>query len=128
MHKYTPERKNGRSVPFKLNWLIPRRTHMKTYMGLLIALFLLYAYFLGDYGLIQLVKREMFLHDLQYDIEQLAQEEASLQEQLNTLKTKDLKMIEKIAREQYGMVKQGQQLFKVQYQNTADQKQEQNDQ
>ena len=88
MQSHSSERKIERPVPFKLNWLIPRRNHMKTYMGLLITLFLLYAYFLGDYGLFQLIKREMFLNDLQYTIEQLSQEEASLQEQLKILETK----------------------------------------
>jgi cell division protein FtsB len=62
--------------------------------------------------LLQRVKLEIEKRELEREIEQIQIENSKLRSQINMLET-DLKYIEKIAREKYGMVKDGEVIYKI---------------
>lgn len=68
---------------------------------------------MGDYGIIQIFLKVREVQRLQEDINQLDSEHASMLEQKSQLEAGDKTIIEKIAREKFGMVKDGEVLYKV---------------
>ena len=97
------------------NRFIPKSRQMKIYALVLAAIFLFYLYVLDDYGLINLIKKEIDLRNVNNRIESLKADKTEYAHRLELLKRNDKSIIEKIAREEYGMVRKGEQLFKIQY-------------
>lgn len=66
----------------------------------------------GNYGLYQIMKINRQRSALLQSIEKLKQEQAALMLEREKLKS-DLKYIEKVAREKYGMVREGERVYQV---------------
>jgi len=80
----------------------------------LLALCLLCYFFIaGDFGLYQMWHQGREKKALQREIEALRRENAELEARILRLKN-DLDYIEKLAREEYGMVKKGETLYRIQ--------------
>lgn len=80
------------------------------YLVILLAI-LSYAVF-GKKGILQRVELEMENRSLKEKLAQEQQKTILLQKEIEELKTSD-KKIEKVAREKYGMVKEGEEIYKV---------------
>ncbi len=78
-------------------------------LGAIILALLLYLIF-GEKGLIQRVKLEVELKKIKKEIETIQNENAILREKIHKLET-DPTQVEKIAREKYGMAKEGEEIF-----------------
>jgi len=83
-------------------------------LALLGGLLFLYVYVAGDYGLYQLYGRWRAVERLEVEIRTLEEERAVLQERQVLLEAGDLEVIERIARERYGMVRPGESIYRVQ--------------
>ncbi|MBX7152772.1 septum formation initiator family protein [bacterium] len=66
----------------------------------------------GNYGLYQIMKINNQRSALVQSIEKLKQEQTALLQEREKLKS-DLKHIEKVAREKYGMVREGERVYQV---------------
>ncbi|MCS7230085.1 MAG: septum formation initiator family protein [Candidatus Kryptonium sp.] len=75
-----------------------------------IVIALLFYLVFAEKGLIKRVKLEIELKKLKKEIEKIENENASLREKIHKLET-DPKEIERIAREKYGMAKEGEEVF-----------------
>ena len=73
---------------------------------------LVYIFVFGDYGAYRIWKQKNEISRLQDRIDELLIKQEVLQKELELLKT-DPEYLEKIAREDYGMVKKGEILYKV---------------
>jgi len=91
----------------------------KRYFGmdlvLLIFLFLFAVYFayvllFGEKNVFKLIKRENYRKTLQYEVSRLDMENKRLEQMINYLK-KDMFFIEKKAREDLGLVKEGEEIY-----------------
>ncbi|MBZ0201393.1 MAG: septum formation initiator family protein [Ignavibacteria bacterium] len=78
---------------------------------LILAVILSYAVF-GKKGILQRVELEMENRDLKEKLRTEQEKTMMLQKEVEELKTSD-KKIEKFAREKYGMVKDGEEIYKV---------------
>ncbi|HID96430.1 MAG TPA: septum formation initiator family protein [Candidatus Latescibacteria bacterium] len=82
-------------------------------------LFLVYIFLIrGDYGLYQIWQLKKEVAVLKGEIGVLKREEAELKRKRQLLLS-DLDYIEKMAREEYGMVKEGEMIYKVTFINGA---------
>ena len=70
-------------------------------------------YIIGDYGLVQIYFKLREVHRLQEEIIQLEEEHSTLKRQKALLESGDKEFIEKIAREKFGMIKEGETLYRV---------------
>lgn len=77
--------------------------------GLLV---LVYFFLFGDYGVQRIRKQRQEIVRLEQTVERLQQEQEELKKTIELLKT-DPEYIEKIAREEYGLVKEGEIIYKV---------------
>ncbi|NPA58462.1 MAG: septum formation initiator family protein [Aquificae bacterium] len=82
---------------------------------LLIFLFLFAVYFayvllFGEKNVFKLIKRENYRKTLQYEVSRLDMENKRLEQMINYLK-KDMFFIEKKAREDLGLVKEGEEIY-----------------
>lgn len=75
-----------------------------------IVIALLFYLVFAEKGLIKRVRLEIELKKLKKEIEKIENENASLREKIHKLET-DPKEIERIAREKYGMAKEGEEVF-----------------
>jgi cell division protein FtsB len=75
-----------------------------------------YAVF-GRKGLLQRVELEMENHELQRKLKDEQDKTIMLQKEIDDLKSSDRK-IEKVAREKFGMVKEGEEIYKIQVDST----------
>jgi cell division protein FtsB len=75
-----------------------------------------YAVF-GKKGILQRVELEMENKELQRKLKEEQEKTIILQKEIDELKSSD-KKIEKVAREKYGMVKEGEEIYKVQIDST----------
>lgn len=93
-----------------------RATSIKKYIGrgLLLGtvLFLVYVFLFGDYGAYRIWKQKKEIARLQQTIEVLRLRQEELMKQIDLLQS-DLEYIEKIAREEYGLVKEGEIIYKL---------------
>ena len=89
---------------------IYRRKRFFLYLLILLAI-LTYAVF-GKKGILQRVELEMENRDLKEKLVQEQDKSLMLQKEIEELKTSD-KKIEKVAREKYNMVKDGEEIYKV---------------
>ncbi len=85
-----------------------KRTALGFVVGVPLILFLLF----GSHGIIQRVRLQNQKADLEVKIQQAEQETKRLQAESKALDG-DKKAIEKVAREKYGMVREGEKVYKV---------------
>jgi cell division protein FtsL len=83
---------------------------------IILLLILSYAVF-GKKGLLQRVELEMENRELMQKLKDEQDKTIMLQEEIDELKSSD-KKIEKVAREKYGMTKDGEEIFKIQVDST----------
>ena len=72
-----------------------------------------YFFVAGDFGLYQMWHQAREKKALDQEIEALRRENTELEARIHRLKN-DLDYIEKLAREEYGMVKKGEALYRIQ--------------
>jgi cell division protein FtsB len=87
------------------------RAHTNLLLAAAVALLLLQDVF-GTHGLLAMRHSEQQATEIQKQIEQLNQENRQLQDQVNSLKS-DPSAIEHIAREEMGLARSGEYIFKV---------------
>jgi cell division protein FtsB len=85
-----------------------RRAMLSLAVGLPILLYVIF----GSHGLLQRVRLQQEKADLQAKIRNVQAENKSLEAQSKALDS-DKKAIEKVAREKYGMVREGETVYKV---------------
>jgi cell division protein FtsB len=83
---------------------------------LILLLILAYAVF-GKKGLLQRVDLELENRELQKKLKEEQEKTLMLQKEIDDLKTSD-KKIEKVAREKYGMTKEGEEIYKIMIDST----------
>ena len=90
------------------------RSHRRWKLLLLLALFSggVYVLFAGDSGYLQVEARRTELQLLQDEIESLRVQNDSLRTLLELLRN-DIGYLEKVAREEYGMKKPGEQIYRI---------------
>lgn len=90
----------------------------KKFLVLLILLLAVSAYAVfGKKGILQRVELEMEVKELQQKLKDEQDKTLMLQKEIEELKTSD-KKVEKVAREKYGMVKDGEEIYKIQVDST----------
>lgn len=87
-----------------------RRRRFFVYLTIML-LILTYAVF-GRKGILQRVELELKKRELRKELKEEQEKTNALQQEIEQLKTSD-KKIEKVAREKYGMVKEGEEIYKV---------------
>jgi len=92
-----------------------QRRRLFTYL-LVLFLILSYAVF-GKKGILQRVDLELENRQLQQKLKNEQDKTQSLQKEIEDLKTSD-KKVEKVAREKYGMKKEGEEIYKVNVDST----------
>lgn len=87
--------------------------HRRKFFLYLIVLLLILSYAVfGKKGILQRVELEMENRDLKERLKTEQDKTIMLQKEIEDLKTSD-KKIEKVAREKYGMVKDGEEIYKI---------------
>lgn len=87
--------------------------HRRRLFLFLIVLLLILAYAVfGKKGLLQRVDLELENRELQKKLKEEQEKTLMLQKEIDELKTSD-KKIEKVAREKYGMTKEGEEIYKI---------------
>jgi len=89
-----------------------KRTMLGLIIGVPLALFLLF----GSHGVVQRVRLEEQKNELETKIEQAEAETKQLQAQSKALDS-DKKAIEKVAREKYGMIREGETVYRIRKKN-----------
>jgi cell division protein FtsB len=90
----------------------------KKFFVMLILLLAVSAYAVfGKKGILQRVELEMEVKELQQKLKDEQDKTLMLQREIDELKTSD-KKVEKVAREKYGMVKEGEEIYKIQVDST----------
>jgi len=84
----------------------------KFFLYLVILLLILSFAVFGKKGILQRVELEMENRDLKEKLKAEQEKTLMLQKEVEDLKTSDRK-IEKVAREKYGMVKEGEEIYKI---------------
>jgi len=95
-------------------YIFHRRTMLLFLLVLLVIIF--YAVF-GKKGILQRVELEMENKELRTKLKDEQEKTIMLQKQIDELKSSD-KEIEKVAREKYGMLKEGEEIYKVHVDST----------
>ncbi len=92
--------------------------HRRRFFIFLIIVLLIMAYAVfGKKGLLQRVELEMENRELQRKLKDEQDRTIMLQKEIDDLKSSD-KKIEKVAREKYGMIKDGEEIYKIQVDST----------
>lgn len=87
---------------------------LKRYIILFLALLLIYFFYgNGENSIGKLFKRKKEENNLKKDIVRLEQENERLSMEIKLLEEKDLDYIEKVAREKFGMIKEGEKVYKI---------------
>ncbi len=90
----------------------------KKFLVLLILLLAVSAYAVfGKKGILQRVELEMEVKELQQKLKDEQDKTLMLQKEIEEIKTSD-KKVEKVAREKYGMIKDGEEIYKIQVDST----------
>jgi len=74
---------------------------------------IIYFYGAGDYGFFQFVNKSAEKRQLEKEITQLEDEREQLVKEKEMLEKMDEEYIEKVAREKYGMIKEGEKVYKI---------------
>ncbi len=90
----------------------PKSKRMKRLLLLLFMVLLLYIFIGGDYGLYEIYHLRKKTSELKREKARLLDEQNRLIEKKNNLE-QDLGYIEKVARENYGMIKKGEIVYEV---------------
>jgi cell division protein FtsB len=96
---------------------VARLIHWKFVLFLLVLTFLFFAFGRGDEGLYQLWQEWQALEVAQQQVARLQAENDSLRQVLWRLEN-DLEYVEKVAREEYGMSKQGERIYRLRHSTT----------
>jgi len=88
-----------------------RKRRRRLALGVGIAI-LIYMFVGGDYGIYKIWRQKRRITQLEREIEVLKVENVRLEREVSLLE-RDLSYVEKIARERYGMVKEGEIVYKV---------------
>ncbi len=94
---------------------IYRRRKFFLYL-LVLLLIMVYAVF-GKKGILQRVELELENKQLQQQLKEEQEKTTRLQKEIDDLKSSD-KKIDKVAREKYGMTKEGEEIYKIQIDST----------
>ncbi len=78
--------------------------------SILIFSYFVFYIFLGEKNIFKLIQKEHYRENLKQEIKQLTEENTKLKEKINYLKT-DMFFIEKKAREDLGLVKEGDEIY-----------------
>lgn len=89
----------------------PRR-RMYRFLWMLPALWFVYLFFAGDSGYLQIRERSRQIEKMRGEIETVRAKNRRSEAEVEMLKN-DLAIIEKIARERYGMVKENEEVYMV---------------
>ena len=93
--------------------LVFKQWRLTRYLWIIAVLLFLAVYVIGDYGLVQIYFKLREVHRLREEISQLEDEHTTLKHQKAFLEAGDKEFIEKIAREKFGMIKDGEVLYRV---------------
>ncbi len=96
-----------------IRFLSPKRKNVKRYIYIAGSLIFIYVYILGDYGIYQLLINKSEEKKLKKEIEYLLSEQKRLEIEKELVAKSDLKEVEKIAREKYGLTKPGEKVFQI---------------
>jgi cell division protein FtsB len=96
-----------------MHTLLFRQWRFTRYLWIIGGLLFLAVYVVGDYGILQIYFKIREVHELRNEIARLEEEHIILLQQKTLLEDNDRDFIEKIAREKFGMVKDGETLYKV---------------
>ena len=88
-----------------------RKRRKRLFLGIGIAI-LIYMFVGGDYGIYKIWSQKRRITQLEREIEALKVENAHLEREVSLLE-RDLSYVEKVARERYGMVKEGEIIYKA---------------
>ena len=88
------------------------KSHWRLGLALLVLGGILYLFVGGDEGLLEIRRQSQALSVLQAHVDQLEAENDSLR-QILTMLEHDKDYIEKVAREEYGMVKPGEKIYRL---------------
>ena len=93
--------------------LVFKQWRFVRYLWIVAVLLFMAVYVIGDYGLVQIYFKLREVHRLGAEIAQLENEYATLKRQKAQLETGDKEFLERIAREKFGMIKNGESLYRV---------------
>ena len=93
-------------------YLSTPRLRMSRFLFALPVLLFSYLFFSGENGFFEMRERDQQLAEFRSEIERIGAENGRLEEELELLRS-DLKTIERIARERYGMVKKNETVYMV---------------
>ena len=96
-----------------IKFFTPKKKNIKKYLIVIGILIFIYVYIIGDYGIFQLISKKSEEKRLKEDIETLTSEKENLKKEKKLVDKGDLNVIEKIAREKYGMVKKGEKVYQI---------------
>jgi cell division protein FtsB len=85
--------------------------HALTFLGLALLLLAIHDVF-GSHGLLAMRRTQSQIQDLRGEIDRLNQENSDLSKQVQALRT-DPKAVERIAREEMGLARPGEMIFKL---------------
>ena len=84
--------------------------HLLYVIGFII---IIYFYGAGDYGFFQFVNKNVEKRNLEKEITRLENESKQLLKEKDMLENMDKEYLEKVAREKYGMIKEGERVYKI---------------
>ncbi len=96
-----------------IKFFTPKKKNIKKYLFVIGILIFIYVYIVGDYGIFQIISKKSEEKRLKEEIETLTSEQENLKKEKELIDKGDLKVIEKIAREKYGMVKKGEKVYRI---------------
>ena len=86
----------------------------KRYIVLFLALLLIYFFYgNGENSIVKLFKRKKEENSLKREIARFEQDNEKLSLEIKLLEENDLDYIEKVAREKFGMIKEGEKVYKI---------------
>ena len=85
--------------------------HARTILGLALLLLAIHDIF-GSHGLLAMRRTQMQMRELRGQVDRLHQENSALNKQVQSLRT-DPKAVERIAREEMGLARPGEMIFKL---------------
>ena len=95
-----------------VSWLKKGWNNQKVRLSLLIIVPIISLMTFGNRGIIQRIRLESQKRDMQTKIREAEKERASREQQVKALGT-DKRIIEKVAREKYGMMREGETVYKI---------------
>ena len=90
-----------------------KKKKLRRVFYIIIFLVIIYFYGAGDYGFFQFFSLNAQKKSLEKEIVELEKEHKKLIKEREMLEKMDLRYLEKVAREKYGMVKKGEKVFRI---------------